>query len=256
MSLRQLAKVRKWTQAAKNLLFQIQRGSFDLVCHLASSWHVSCSVCKQFGTNTASQSQVSLRFHLAVTIQAATCLVYAFATMTRRSRGLSLFASEERGDAHFGESCSWWQSSELQPMSRLGAHRVCVTRLRKAGSMGVLSNFRLPVSCAVGWPRLNEARKYMGPVSGKCSCGTQHESSKSQRASSPAIHATVCAEFLTALHRIPKDLVELNTFCSRELGNAVFSLVQDTDCTFLVVGAAMAASVATVDLLASREKTS
>ena len=101
-------------------------------------------------------------------------------------------------------------------MSKLGAHRgafyTCeiakkwgVTQLSKAGSMGVLSNFHLPVSCAAGWSRINESREYEGPLSAKCSCGTQHESIKSQKASSPAIHATVCAEFLTALHKLPRD---------------------------------------------------
>ena len=185
----------------------------------------------------------------AITIQAATLMVYAFATMTQRRTGLLLFASEECGEAHFGEPCSWWQSAELQLMSNLGIHRgafyTCeiakkwrVTHLSKAGSMGVLSNFRLPVSCAVGWPRISESREFEGPLSAKCSCGTQHDSIKSQKVSSPAIHATVCAEFMSALHRLPEEKGELNTSCSNGLGNAVFSPVQDADslALFLLLG--------------------
>ena len=251
VSLWQLNKARKWTTPAKNLLFQVQQGNFDLVCVTLRVHGMSRAL---FANSSGPSPLRSRRYPYGfpwltahskravdeITIQAATLMVYAFATMTRRSTGLLLFASEERGEAHFGEPCSWWQSSELQLVSRLGAHRVAfytcdiakrwgVTQLDKAGSMGVLSNFRLPVSSAAGWPRISESREYRGPLSAKCSCGAQHESIKSQKASSPAIHATVCAEFPKALHRLPEENGELNTSCSNRLGNAVFSPVQDAD---------------------------
>ena len=31
--------------------------------------------------------------------------------------------SEERGDAHFGEPCSWWQTAEVKHLAKLGATR-------------------------------------------------------------------------------------------------------------------------------------
>ena len=121
--------------------------------------------------------------------------------MTRRSTGsCSLRLKRTLGSRALGgnlqscSSCQGWEYTE---------------ELEQSGSMGVLSNFHLPVSCAAGWPRINESREYRGPLSAKCSCGTQHESIKSQRASSSAIHATVCAEFLTALHRLPRDMGEV-----------------------------------------------
>ena len=260
ISLWQLDKARKWTTPAKNLLFQVQQGNFDLVCVTLPVHGMSRAL---FANSSGPSPLRSRRYPYgfpwltaqckravdAITIQAATLMVYAFATMTQRSTGLLLFASEERGEAHFGEPCSWWQSTELQLMSNLGAHRgafyTCeiakkwgVTNLSKAGSMGVLSNFQLPVSCAVGWPRINENREYKGPLSAKCSCGTPHDSIKNQRASSAAIHSTVCAEFLSALHRLPEEKGELNTSCSNGLVNAVFSPVQDSDspALFLLLG--------------------
>ena len=108
----------------------------DLCVTPASPWQVTCSVRKQFRANTASQSQVSLHKASALLIQAATCLVYAFATMTRRSTGLLLFASEVRGEAHFGEPCSWWQSSELQLMSKLGSSQRGILHMRDCQEMG------------------------------------------------------------------------------------------------------------------------
>ena len=244
VSLWQLNKARKWTTPSKNLLFQVQQGNFDLVCVTLPVHGMSRALFANSSgpspTGFLGSRHKANALLMRSPFRQRLSMVYAFATMTRRSTGLLLFASEERGEAHFGEPCSWWQSSELQLMSSLGAHRgafyTCeiakrwgVSHLNKAGSLGVLSNFRLPVSCAAGWPRISESREYRGPLSAKCSCGAKQESIKSQKASSPAIHATVCAEFLTALHRLPEEKGELNTSCSNGLGNAVFSPVQDAD---------------------------
>ena len=213
------------------------------LCHLASSWHVSCSVCKQLWTITYGFPWLTAQSKRAVdeiTIQAATlngvCLrdndsaqYRALALCVRGARRSALrrdvlLVAIIRGATHvqLGAHRGAFYTCEI-------AKRWGVSHLNKAGSLGVLSNFRLPVSCAAGWPRISESREYRGPLSAKCSCGAQQESIKSQKASSPAIHATVCAEFLTALHRLPEEKGELNTSCSNGLGNAVFSPVQDAD---------------------------
>ena len=134
VSLWQLDKVRKWTQAAKNLLFQIQQGNFDLVCVTLPVHGLS----RALFANSSGPSPLRSRRYLygfpwltaqskravdAITIQAATLMVYAFATMTRRSTGLLLFASEERakrtsgsralgGNHQICSSCQIWEHTE------------------------------------------------------------------------------------------------------------------------------------------------
>ena len=261
----QLDKVRKWTQAAKNLLFQIHQGSFDLVCVTLPAHGMSRALFANSSGPTPLRSRIyPYGFPWAHCTKQSNhlpqrLLVHAFATNLHRAL---LFAAKRTWESR----APGGNSSELQLMSRLGAHREafytceiakkwCGTQLNKAGSMGVLSSFHLPpVSCAGVWPRLNEARKCVGPVRAKCSCGTQHTS---QRASSPAIHATVCAEFLTALHRLSKELGEPNSsFKGAGQRSVLPSPGRRQSCTFLVVGAAMAASDATLDLRASRTKKS
>ena len=50
-------------------------------------------------------------------------LTLSFAAMTQTNTGLVLFAPEERGKAHFGEPCSWWQTEDVQHLAELGASR-------------------------------------------------------------------------------------------------------------------------------------
>ena len=67
-------------------------------------------------------SQHAKRVNDSVTVDTAVLLTLLFAAMTQNNTGLVLFTSEERGNAHFGESCSWWQTEDVQHLAELGAN--------------------------------------------------------------------------------------------------------------------------------------
>ena len=109
--------------------------------------------------------------------------------MAQNSTGLVLFAAEERGKAHFGEPCSWWQTEDLHLLAELGATRgaffTCELdqkwtkqRCDKPGSFGFVANFKAKASeVKEGWPQLEGPEQtYMGPLSKHCGCGHKHES--------------------------------------------------------------------------------
>ena len=98
-------------------------------------------------------SQHTKRVNDAVTVETAFLIALAFAAMAQNSTGLVLFAAEERGKAHFGEPCSWWQTEILHHLAELGATRgaffTCELdqkwtkqRCDKPGSFGFMANFK------------------------------------------------------------------------------------------------------------------
>ena len=76
-----------------------------------------------------------------------------------------------------------------------------VTQLSKAGSMGVLSNFHLLSPVQPVGPRINECREYRY---------TTRINQESENFLSSHSRHDVCVEFLPALHRLQKDVWELN----------------------------------------------
>ena len=86
----------------------------------------------------------------SVTINAAALLVLALAAVTQKNTALVLPTSEERGEAHFGEPCSWWQTAEVKHLAELGAirgalytcelaHKWSQGTVDKPGSMGFMA---------------------------------------------------------------------------------------------------------------------
>ena len=118
----------------------------------------------------------------SVTINAAALLVLAFAAMTQKNTALVLTTSKERGEAHFGEPCSWWQTAEVKHIANLAnrgalymcelAHKWSQGNVVKPGSLGFMANFPCSEAVKTGWPRFNA--KHLGPLS-------QHANAKTSK---------------------------------------------------------------------------
>ena len=132
----------------------------------------------------------------------------AFAAMTQKGTGMVLTTSEERGDAHRGEPCSWWQAAETKHLATMGATRSTVYtcglaqkwRLGKTirpGPVSIMTNFDCSSSLLTGWPSFNDKKGYTGPSSKQCSCGNNHKAEKQERTKKTATHPVTCAEILS-----------------------------------------------------------
>ena len=148
----------------------------------------------------------------SVTINAAVLLVLAFAALTNKSRALVLTASEERGEAHFGEPCSWCPTSKVKhlakPSATKGAFYTCELARRwcqgnadKPGSLGVLTNFPCSGAVKTGWPKYNAKKLYLGPLSSTCQMQIPAQGLHLSKATSKSTHAATCVEFLHTLPR-------------------------------------------------------
>ena len=121
-------------------------------------------------------SQHAERVNESVTVDTAVLLVLSFAAMTQNNTGLVLFASEERGKAHFVEPCSWWQTEDVQHLAELGANRgafhTCERvqnwtkqRCDKAISFGFMANGRTKATeVKEGCTNLGPEQTYLGPL--------------------------------------------------------------------------------------------
>ena len=111
-------------------------------------------------------SQQAKRVNDAVTTESAFLLALALAAVTQNITGMVLFAAEERGKAHFGEPCSWWQTEDVRLLAHLGATRGAFYSCEivkhwtsksclKPGSLGVMSNFSAQCKeLKEGWPQI------------------------------------------------------------------------------------------------------
>ena len=143
------------------------------------------------------------RVNDAVTTETAFLLVLALATLTQNNTGLVMFASKERGEAHFGEPCWWWQTEDVRLFAELGASRgafySCELVKRwtnkscvRPGCMGVMTNFR--VHCQElkeGWPQIsNPDRSYSGPLSNRCKACQKQQKHKTPRWKQQFVHTS------------------------------------------------------------------
>ena len=133
-------KSHRWNQDAHRLLLDISQGKFDMVWITLPTQGMPRTL---FANANGPSPQRSRRYPYgfpwlpqqgkratnAVTIHAATLLVLAFAAMTQKGTALVLTTSEERGEAHFGEPCSWWQTAEVRYLAKLAATRGRSTRV-------------------------------------------------------------------------------------------------------------------------------
>ena len=178
-------------------------------------------------------SQQAKRVNDAVTTESAFLLALALAAVTQNNTGMVLFAAEERGKAHFGEPCSWWQTEDARLLAHLGAtrgafyscelvkHRTSKSSL-KPGALGVVSNFSAQCKeLKEGWPQISgEERKFSGPLSRSCNCGFRHQTLYTSKAQNFTVEAAVCAQFLKTFPRLPMERGRLNE--SRLRGNGEF----------------------------------
>ena len=155
----------------------------------------------------------------SVTINAAILLMLAFAAMTQKSTPLLLTTSEERGEAHFGEPCSWWQTVEVKILAKLGAtkgalytcelaRRWSQVNIDKPGSLGFMTNIPCSGAVQTGWPRCNAITSTR-----LCTCQGQRRNQHTQQ------HVQ---NFLHALPRLPEERESLNMV--KERGNRVITL--------------------------------
>ena len=244
-------KSHRWTQDAQRLLFDISQGKFDMVWITLPTQGMSRTL---FANANGPSPQRSRRYPYgfpwlpqqgkratdAVTIHAATLLVLAFAAMTQKGTALVLTTSEERGEAHFGEPCSWWQTAEVRYLAKLGAtrgafytcelaHKWSQGAIDKPGSLGFMANFPCSEAVKTGWPQLSAQREYLGPLPQTCQCTHRHAALHQSRATSKSTHAAVCAEFLQALPRLPEGKGSLNTMKERGNHEYLFSPLADAD---------------------------
>ena len=210
------------------------------------------SVCKQTGTISAQRKNVSVRIpwlpqqakrvNDAVTTEAAFLLALALAAVTQNNTGMVFFAAEERGKAHFGEPCSWWQTEDVRLLAHLGATRGAFYSCEivkhwtgksclKPGSLGVMSNFSAQCTeLKEGWPQISgEDSKYSGPLSSSCNCGFRHQTLYTSKAQNFAVEAAVCAQFLKTFPRLPVERGRLNVTRLRGNGEFHFSPLADAD---------------------------
>ena len=127
------AIARRWNPDAQ-LLFNISQGKFDMVwitlptqgmsrTHFANANGPSPQRSRRHPCGFPWLPEQGKRATDSVTINAAALLVLAFAAMTQKNTALVLTTSEERGEGHFGEPCSWWQTAEVKHLAKLGANR-------------------------------------------------------------------------------------------------------------------------------------
>ena len=187
-------------------------------------------------------SQHTKRVNDAVTIEASFLMVLAFAAILQDNTGMVLFAAEERGKAHFGEPCSWWQSKEVRHLSDLGAIRgayyTCELvqkwtgkSIARPGSMGVMTNFSAKsAELKEGWPQVNgPGQNYSGPLSNRCDCGFSHTPLEQTRVQTNAVEPSVCAHLLQALPRLPEGKGVLKGVRLRGNEDGLFSPLTDPD---------------------------
>ena len=114
-----LDKHRTWTPQAKELLSTLQHQKSNVfppkgwpdLC-LQTNKGPSPPWSKMYPYGFPCLSQHTKRVNDAVTTEIAFPPVLAFATVTQKNTLLVLFGSDERGKAHFGEPCSWWQTED------------------------------------------------------------------------------------------------------------------------------------------------
>ena len=246
-----LDKLGKWSNEAQELLFKIAQGHFDVVWitmptkgYGKVSFHNAEGPAPQrnwlYPHGVPWLAQQGKRAADAVTVNAAIVFVLAFAAMTQKGTGMVLTTSEERGDAHRGEPCSWWQAAETKHLATLGATRSAVYtcglaqkwRLGKTtrpGPVGIMTNFDCSSSLLTGWPSFNDKKGYTGPLSKQCSCCHNHKAEKQERTKKTATHPVTRAEIMSALPRLPEGHGELNRTSGRYCVNHIFSVLADAD---------------------------
>ena len=91
--------------------FELEMADITLLANKKRVIHLSAVECALSGSLAPTAGQTSHR--LCHHIQRHSWCWHAHLTVT----------SEERGDAHFGEPCSWWQTAEVKHLAKLGATR-------------------------------------------------------------------------------------------------------------------------------------
>ena len=249
----QLDKHKTWTLQAKELLSNVQHQKFDIVFVslpakgmarplFANKQGPSPLRGKMYPYGFPWLSQQAKRVNDAVTTEAAFLLALALAAVTQNNTGMVLFAAEERGKAHFGEPCSWWQTEDVRLLAHLGATRGAFYSCEivkhwtgksclKPGSLGVMSNFSAQCTeLKEGWPQISgEDSKYSGPLSSSCNCGFRHQTLQTSKAQNFAVEAAVCAQFLKTFPRLPMERGKLNVTRLRGNGEFHFSPLADAD---------------------------
>ena len=130
---------------------------------------------------------------------------------------------EERGDAHHGEPCSRWQTSEVRVLDQLGGKRGAFhscefteiyggQALDEPAPIGFMANFPVAASAVRWrWPQIRpEGRQYTGLLKNKGACRSPQTSLKESTAMKRGANGSVCAQFLSALPRLPEDWRKLN----------------------------------------------
>ena len=242
-----LDKYRAWTPAARELVHSIQQQSFDLVFVTLPAKGTSRALFankqgpaplrnKRYPYGFPWLSQHAKRVNDSITVDTAFLLTLSFAAMTQNNTGPVLFASEERGQAHFGEPCSWCQTEDVQHLAELGANRGALyscelvhkwteQRSVKAGSLGFMVDFCAKAKeVKEGWPNIKSPEQtYEGPLSKHCGCGHSHQLLSLPKAKETNISPSVCAHFLQSLPRLPEGRGQLNTLKLRGNGAYFFS---------------------------------
>ena len=109
------------------------------------------------------------------------------------------------------------------------AHKWSQSNVDKPGSCGFMANFLCSEAVKTGWPRFNVKREHSGPLSRACQCKNKHKPLHLSRAMWKATHATVCAEFLHALPRLPEGKESLNMIKERGNHDSLFSPMTHAD---------------------------